>query len=173
MDRGIRNLQGLITELRPASLDELGVGAAVEALARQSSVRFGVEIDVDVDLAAGEAGPARLPAELEATIYRLVQEATNNAIKHGEPDRISVTVSREGAKVDVVVADDGKGFDPDSAERSFGLVGMEERVTLSGGLLEIESAPGRGTEVRAQVSLPDQAGTGGLTAEPVEPSPRS
>ena len=99
VDRGIRNLQGLITELRPASLDELGVGAAVEALARQSSLRFEVEIDVDVDLAAGDAGPARLPAELEATIYRLVQEATNNAIKHGEPDRISVTVSREGESV--------------------------------------------------------------------------
>ncbi len=99
VDRGIQNLQGLITELRPASLDELGVGAAVEALARQSSLRFGVEIDVDVDLAAeGGEGPARLPAELEATIYRLVQEATNNAIKHAEPDRISVTVSREGAK---------------------------------------------------------------------------
>ena len=73
----------------------------------------------------------------------------------------------------MVIADDGKGFDPDAAERSFGLVGMQERVTLSGGLLEIESAPGRGTEVRAQLSLPDQAGTGGLIAEPVEPSPRS
>ncbi len=172
VDRGIRNLQGLITELRPASLDELGVGAAVEALARQSSLRFGVEIDVDVDLAAGDAGPARLPAELEATIYRLVQEATNNAIKHGEPDRISVTVSREAECVDVVIADDGTGFDPDAAERSFGLVGMEERATLSGGRLEIESAPGRGTEVRARLSLSDPAGTGGPATESAESSPR-
>jgi signal transduction histidine kinase len=172
VDRGIRNLQGLITELRPASLDELGVGAAVEALARQSSLRFGVEIDVDVDLAAGDVGPARLPAELEATIYRLVQEATNNAIKHGEPDRISVTVSREGECVDVVIADDGTGFDPDAAERSFGLVGMEERATLSGGRLEIESAPGRGTEVRARLSLSDPAGTGGPATESAESSPR-
>jgi len=173
VDRGIRNLQGLITELRPASLDELGAGAAVEALARQSSLRFGVEIDVDVDLAdAGGEGPARLPAELEATIYRLVQEATNNAIKHGEPDRISVTVSRAGTTVDVHVTDDGKGFDPDTAERSFGLVGMEERVTLSGGRLEIESAPGRGTEVRARLSLPDPARAAGSKTEPAKPSPR-
>ena len=154
VDRGIRNLQGLITELRPAALDDLGVGAAIEALARQSSDRFDIEIDVDVDLASeGDTGPARLPPDIEATIYRLVQEATNNAIKHAEPRRISVTVSRGDAAVDVTVADDGKGFDPDRAERSFGLIGMQERVALSGGNLEIDSVPGRGTEVRAELAL--------------------
>jgi signal transduction histidine kinase len=173
VDRGIRNLQGLITELRPAALDDLGVGAAIEALARQSGERFGVEIDVDVDLARqGETGPARLPSDLEATIYRLVQEATNNAIKHAAPSRISVTVSRDESTVEVIVADDGKGFDPDAAERSFGLVGMEERVTLSGGLLEIESATGRGTEVRAQLALADRPPAGGQSSSPVEDSPR-
>ena len=157
VDRGIRNLQGLITELRPAALDDLGVGAAIEALARQSSDRFSLEIDVDVDLAAeGEAGPTRLPPDLEATIYRLVQEATNNAIKHAQPDRISVTVSRGEANVEVVVADDGNGFVPDSAHRSFGLIGMEERVTLVGGRLDIDSAPGRGTQVRAELPVSDQ-----------------
>ena len=156
VDRGIRNLQGLITELRPAALDDLGVGAAIEALARQSSDRFGIEIDVDVDLAAnGDAAPSRLPPELEATIYRLVQEATNNAIKHAEPDRISVTVSRGEESVEVIVADDGKGFVPDSAQRSFGLIGMEERVTLVGGRLDIDSTPGRGTQVRAELSVSD------------------
>ena len=158
VDRGIRNLQGLITELRPAALDDLGVGAAIEALARQSSDRFGLEIDVDVDLAAeGEAGPTRLPPDLEATIYRLVQEATNNAIKHAQPNRISVTVSREEANVVVVVADDGSGFVPDRAQRSFGLIGMEERVALVGGRLDIDSAPGRGTQVRAELPVSDQA----------------
>ncbi len=154
VDRGIRNLQGLITELRPAALDDLGVGAAIEALVRQSSDRFDIEIDVDIDLAGeGDMGPARLPPDIEATIYRLVQEATNNAIKHAEPRRISVTVSRGDATVEVTVADDGKGFDPDRAERSFGLIGMQERVALSGGKLEIDSVPGRGTEVRAALAL--------------------
>jgi signal transduction histidine kinase len=158
VDRGIRNLQGLITELRPSSLDDLGVGAAIEALARQSSDRFGVEIDVDVDLAAErDTGPTRLPPDMEATIYRLVQEATNNAIKHAEPKRISVTVSRGDTSVEVIVADDGKGFDPDGAERSFGLIGMHERVALSGGKLEIDSAPGRGTQVRAELALSEPA----------------
>jgi two-component system, NarL family, sensor histidine kinase DevS len=162
VDRGIRNLQGLITELRPAALDDLGVGAAIEALARQSGQRAGVEIDVDVDLAPErDDQPSRLSPELEATIYRLVQEATNNAIKHADPGRISVTVSRHEASVEVIVADDGRGFDPAATERSFGLVGMEERVTLPGGKLEIESAPGRGTEVLAELPIaPPRHGDG-------------
>jgi signal transduction histidine kinase len=160
VDRGIRNLQGLITELRPAALDDLGVGPAIEALAHQSSERCDVEIDVDVDLAAtGSEEPVRFSPELEATIYRLVQEAMNNAIKHADPARISVTVSRDDSSVEVTVADDGAGFEPRPAERSFGLIGMEERATLSGGTLEVESEPGRGTQVRAElpVSRPRQA----------------
>jgi signal transduction histidine kinase len=154
VDRGIRNLQGLITELRPSVLDELGVGPAIESLARRSAERSGVKIRVDVDIATDEAGgPGRLPPDLEATIYRLVQEATNNAIKHGEPERISVTVSRDEESIEVIVADDGGGFDPDTAERSFGLVGMDERVSLAGGHLVIDSTPGNGTEVLAELPL--------------------
>jgi signal transduction histidine kinase len=154
VDRGIRNLQGLITELRPSVLDELGVGPAIESLARRSSERFGIGINIDLDLAGDEAGgPSRLPADLEAIIYRLVQEGCNNAIKHADPERISVTVSRHEETVEVVVADDGSGFDPDTAERSFGLVGMEERVSLAGGRLQIESEPGGGTRVQADLPL--------------------
>ena len=154
---GSATCRGSSRSCAPAALDDLGVGAAIEALARQSSDRFGLEIDVDIDLAAeGEAGPTRLPPDLEATIYRLVQEATNNAIKHAQPNRISVTVSREEANVEVVVADDGNGFVPDSAQRSFGLIGMEERVSLVGGRLDIDSAPGRGTQVRAELPVSDQ-----------------
>lgn len=154
VDRGIRNLQGLITELRPSVLDELGVGAAIESLAHQSSERSGIDVHADVDL-TGEWGgaPARLDPDLEATVYRLVQEAVNNAIKHASPRRISVTVSRSDATLEVVIVDDGSGFVPKSAERSFGLIGMEERVSLAGGRLEIESEPGRGTEVHAELPL--------------------
>ncbi|MGA9635262.1 MAG: sensor histidine kinase, partial [Solirubrobacterales bacterium] len=170
VDRGIRNLQGLITELRPSVLDELGVGPAIDSLARRSSERFGVVIDADVDVASEQPdGPHRLPPDLEATIYRLVQEASNNAIKHAEPNRISVTVSRGDDLIEVIVADDGSGFDPDTAERSFGLVGMQERVSLLGGTLEIDSAPGKGTEVRAglPVTEPGQgAGRAGSASPP-------
>jgi signal transduction histidine kinase len=167
VDRGIRNLQGLITELRPSVLDELGVGPAIESLAHRSSERFGIDIDIDVNL---EGGAPRLPPDVEATVYRLVQEATNNAIKHADPARISITVGRHDSMVDVVVADDGKGFDPESAERSFGLLGMEERVSLAGGQLEIESAPGRGTEVHAEVPQTKDRPAGRL-ARPASESP--
>jgi two-component system, NarL family, sensor histidine kinase DevS len=174
VDRSIRNLQGLITELRPAALDDLGVGAAIEALARQSGQRAGVDIDVDVDLAPErDDQPSRLSPDLEATIYRLVQEATNNAIKHADPGRISVTVSRNEASVEVIVADDGRGFDPATTERSFGLVGMEERVTLPGGKLEIESAPGRGTEVRAELPIAPPRHTDGIGDSRVSDSSRA
>jgi two-component system, NarL family, sensor histidine kinase DevS len=173
VDRGIRNLQGLITELRPASLDDLGVGAALEALSRQSSERSGVEIDLDVDLVPlDEEGPSRLTPELEATIYRLVQEATNNAIKHAEPRRISVTVSGSETSVEVTVADDGRGFDSAVTERSFGLIGMEERVALSGGKLEIESTPGRGSEVRAELPLTAARQAGEVAERPRSDSPQ-
>jgi signal transduction histidine kinase len=154
VDRGIRNLQGLITELRPSVLDELGVGPAIESLARRSSERFGIEVRADVDLAGeGEGAPARLDPDLEATIYRLVQEATNNAIKHADPERISITVSRNEESVEVIVADDGAGFSPESVERSFGLVGMTERVSLARGRLEIDSEAGHGTKVSADLPL--------------------
>jgi two-component system, NarL family, sensor histidine kinase DevS len=154
VDRGIRNLQGLITELRPSVLDELGVGPAIESLSRRSSERFGIDIDVSVDIGSDESeAPRRLAPDLEATIYRLVQEASNNAIKHANPDRISVTVSCADEAVEVIVVDDGTGFDPDTAERSFGLVGMEERVSLAGGTLEIASEASRGTRVRADLPL--------------------
>ena len=145
-----------------------GTGPAVERHGSASR-----STSTSISPAEGDAGPARLPPRLEATIYRLVQEATNNAIKHAEPQRISVTVSRGDATVEVTVADDGKGFDPDAAERSFGLIGMQERVALSGGSLEIDSVPGRGTEVRAELALsePTASRTRGPQAD--QPSRRT
>ena len=174
VDRGIRNLQGLITELRPSVLDELGVGPAIESLAERSGERFGVRIQAHVDLITDETGgPNRLPPDLEATIYRLVQEATNNAIKHAGPERISVTVTHDGESVEVAVLDDGSGFDPETAERSFGLVGMHERVSLAGGRLAIDSSPGQGTEVRATLPMDrPERGRGRLLKPPAtEESP--
>ncbi len=173
VDRGIRNLQGLITELRPSVLDDLGVGPAIESLARRSSERFGVQIDVDVDIASEQDdGPSRLPPDLEATIYRLVQEATNNAIKHANPDRIAATVSRDDQAIEVIVTDDGSGFNPETAERSFGLVGMQERVSLAGGSLIIESEPGSGTRVRADLPV-NRPETGRGRASRMPPAARS
>jgi signal transduction histidine kinase len=169
VDRGIRNLQGLITELRPSVLDELGVEPAIESLARQLEERSGVESEVQIELGTdrGES-ESRLAPELEATIYRLVQESANNAIKHASPTRIAISLTEGDGLIEVSVSDDGQGFDPGAVRRSFGLVGMEERVALAGGRLRIESEPGRGTRVLAELPLARAKGAGGATVPPSE-----
>ena len=89
----IAALQSLITELRPASLDELGVKPALEALVRRASARFGLEVDANFDLAYDRGGaPSRLLGEIESTVYRLVQEAINNVAKHAQAEKLQVEV---------------------------------------------------------------------------------
>ncbi|HLM08265.1 MAG TPA: GAF domain-containing sensor histidine kinase [Thermoleophilaceae bacterium] len=162
LDLSIRNLQGLITELRPAALDELGIEPALEALVKRVATTSGLEVNARVELAPVTAG-GRLPSELESTIYRLVQEALTNAVKHSGADRADVEVAAAGDIVTVAVRDDGEGFEPGRTGEGFGLVGMHERVALVGGALEIDSAPGRGTTVSA--TLPAMtAGAGELGA---------
>ena len=152
VDRGIGNLQGLITELRPATLDELGVGPAVEALVRQASEASSADIKGSVRLAYDEGrATTRLSPDLEAVIYRLVQESLNNALKHAAPESVEVEVVEGEQRVTLRVKDDGAGFDPSAVSDRFGLVGMRERVGLVGGELSIESEPGEGTVVRAEL----------------------
>ncbi|HVR05542.1 MAG TPA: sensor histidine kinase, partial [Solirubrobacteraceae bacterium] len=152
LEDGIANLRALITDLRPAALDELGVKAAIEALAERSARRQ-IEVDVDVEL-AHELGLAatRLSPELETALYRIVQEALGNAAKHGHASRAVVEIREEPTVVRLSVRDDGDGFDPTAGTNGFGLLGIRERVDLHGGELSIDSAPGRGAEVKA--SLP-------------------
>ena len=145
--REIQNLRALIAELRPAALDELGLGPAIETLAERSGAAAGLEVSTRVAL--GE--PGRLAAETESTIYRVVQEALTNAAKHAGAERVRVEVARENGSVDVVVEDDGHGFDPGAASPGLGLVGMRERVELTGGRLEIESRPGTRVSARLPV----------------------
>jgi signal transduction histidine kinase len=136
--REIVNLRALIAELRPAALDELGLGPAIETLAERSGASAGLEVSTRVAL--GESG--RLAPETENTIYRVVQEALTNVAKHAGADRVRVEVARANGTVEVVVEDDGRGFDPAAACDGFGLVGMRERVELTGGRLEIRSDGG-------------------------------
>ena len=147
---GIHNLRSLITELRPAALDELGVHAALDALAARTHQQSGVTVDVDVRL--GE----RLPTEVEATVYRLVQEALTNVVKHAGAHAATVRVAAAGELV-VEVADDGAGFDPAAATNGLGLLGMGERLSLVGGTLDVESRPGAGTTVRARIPVTQRA----------------
>ena len=144
LDGEIATLRGLITELRPAALDELGLPAAIAALAERAG-RMGLDVDVDVAEDGGRLGDA----ETEIAIYRIVQEALANARKHGDATRAVATVARAGDDVVVTVRDDGAGFDPTAATRGFGLMGMRERTELLGGTLRVTSAPGEGTTVVA------------------------
>jgi signal transduction histidine kinase len=152
LESDIASLRALITELRPAALDQLGLEPALLALIDR--VRLGgldVDVQIDLDGAPGRM-PQRLAGELETGIYRIVQEALTNAVKHGGAERAVVEVTEVGGQVTVAVRDDGAGFDPTTATTGFGLVGMRERAELLDGTIDTDSVPGRGTTI--QVTLP-------------------
>jgi PAS domain S-box-containing protein len=157
----IRSLRSLIAELRPAALDELGLAAAIETLSERSASLVGLEMDTRVDLGTGrpEDGDSRLDPELESTIYRLVQESLSNISKHARAERVTLRVHESNGSIEVLIEDDGVGFDPETSDRGFGLVGMRERVAMVGGEMEIRSAPGQGVTLRARL--------------PTSPAPRS
>jgi two-component sensor histidine kinase len=127
----IANLRALITELRPAALDQLGTAAAIEALADRLA-RTGLDVDVSIDLAYEQGrATSRHSPELETTIYRIIQEALTNATKHGSATRAVVEVIEDDRSVRISVRDNGTGFDPTTKSDGFGLVGMRERATCS------------------------------------------
>ena len=153
LDGEIAGLRALITDLRPAALDQIGTEAAIEALADRCR-GLGLEVDVQLDLGHGQAGTAgRFDGDLETAVYRIVQEALTNARKHGGARRAVVDVRGGEGTVDVCVRDDGSGFEPESPTDGFGLVGMRERVDLLKGTLTISSTPGRGTTVAASIPV--------------------
>lgn len=145
----VDDLRGLITELRPAALDDLGLQAALESLAERFSATGGPALAADISL--GDGG--RLEPELETTVYRVVQEGLHNVLKHAGATRARVRVWRSADQVMLEIADDGRGFEDDSPTSGFGLVGMRERVELSGGTLDVDSSPGRGTRIAARLPL--------------------
>jgi signal transduction histidine kinase len=154
VERTVSGLQGLIAELRPAALDQLGIAAAVDSLIDRLASRSDLRLEADVDLAheRGEAGERYAP-ELESTIYRLVQEGLTNAIKHADASRARVAVEERDGVITVRVEDDGNGFDLTTVKRGFGLTGMRERVELAGGELTIEGREGGGTLIRAKLPV--------------------
>ena len=170
----IDGLRHLITELRPAALDDLGLAAALEALARRAQAIDGLDVTTEIEfgrdeeLHPGEAhnGGGRLDPELESTIYRVVQEALTNVSRHAEATHAVIRLSGDEREVIASVTDDGKGM-PDTARLGpredgggFGTGGMRERAELVGGELELVPAPGKGTVMRLVVPLagrPDPA----------------
>ncbi len=146
----LADVRSIAVRLRPAALDELGLGAALERLA--STVGDGDSTQVTVTTTLSDE--RRLPAEIETAIYRIVQEAAANAIRHGGAKRVEVTVVTRPDVVIATVEDDGCGFDPAAvAAGRLGLAGMRERAGLFNGRLQIESTPGRGATVTVELPL--------------------
>jgi len=147
----IRELSRL---LRPPVLDDLGLPAALSWLTRTLEQRTGLRAEVTL-----EGLHQRLDPDLETLVFRIVQEALTNVLRHAGADRAEVGVSRIGTLLELRVSDDGKGFDPQAvlaggeAATGLGLRGMRDRLELFGGRLEIFSSPGRGTLVTAEVPL--------------------
>ena len=149
LDGEIATLRALVTDLRPAALDDLGTQAAIEDLADRGRSR-GLDVDLAIDLAYEQGrAPDRHAPELETALYRIVQEALTNATKHGDARRAHVEVVEDDATVRVTVRDDGLGFDSAARSSGFGLLGMQERAELLHGSFEIEGSPGQGTTVNA------------------------
>jgi two-component system NarL family sensor kinase len=140
--------------LRPPILDDLGLEAAVRALARGLAQASGLDIGVDIP----PLPP--LDADLQTLVFRVAQEALNNAVRHAQARSVLVRIVASGGRLQLQVADDGVGCDPAVALASggSGLGGMRERLRLYEGQLELRSAPSEGTRVRAVVPLPEIPG---------------
>jgi two-component system, NarL family, sensor histidine kinase DevS len=151
IDDEIVKLRRLITELRPASLDTIGLQAALQALGEQHQQASGIRVTFDLDLPREEE--ARPTPVLETAVYRMVQEALNNVSKHSMARHAELVVRERRGAIQIEVTDDGVGFEPTLVREGFGLVGMRERAALLGGTLEIESTKGAGTRLRAEIPL--------------------
>jgi signal transduction histidine kinase len=144
-----RDIRRLIHDLRPSALDELGLVPAL----RQHLAHCEHEQDLVIDLVADEG--QRLPPPLETALFRIVQEAVNNVLRHARAQHLAVTLLHRADHIELCVADDGQGFDSQlpRSGKHVGLWSMRERVEQVGGQFEVRSVPGQGTTVTVRVPL--------------------
>jgi signal transduction histidine kinase len=151
--QAVRDVGRLARGLRPSTLDDLGLLPALQ--------RYGEELGASHDLTVRITGDARarFPVDVETTLYRIVQEALTNVARHARAQSADVIIRREQGVVQVIVRDDGAGFDVDSAleaggvRRALGLMGMRERASLLGGSSVISSRPGAGTTITIELPV--------------------
>jgi signal transduction histidine kinase len=145
----LQDVRRLAVELRPTALDDFGLAAALERLASGFSEQTGTAVELEARL-----GDDRLPSDVETVLYRIVQEALTNVVKHAQAEHVSIVLRRKEGTVTAVIEDDGRGFGPQQREDGgLGLVGMSERVELVNGRLQIESAEGTGTTLRVEIPV--------------------
>jgi signal transduction histidine kinase len=149
--RVLEDLHRLAMDLRPASLDYLGLVPALEQYVKMTGDRYSLNAQFKALGFDGE----RLPPAMETALYRIVQEALTNVVRHAQATRVDVLLERRGDQAVVVIEDNGVGFDADMAHFAqsgrLGLLGMQERVEMLGGSLVIETAAGAGTTIVVEV----------------------
>jgi signal transduction histidine kinase len=150
IEHEIANLRAIITELRPAALDELVLRTAIEALLERHREASGLQIDAELTLPGPSAGAERLDPELETAVYRMVQEALTNVAKHARAEHVRLVIEESDGELLLELHDDGVGFDSKTRTDGFGLAGMRERAGLAGGTLSVESGE-QGTLVSARL----------------------
>jgi signal transduction histidine kinase len=145
----LQDVRRLAVELRPTALDDFGLAAALERLSSSFAEQTGIAVELESGLS-----DERLPSDVETALYRIVQEALTNVVKHAQAEHVSIVLRRNEGAVTAVIEDDGGGLPRDGGEGGLGLVGMRERVALVSGQLEIESAEGTGTTLVVEVPVP-------------------
>jgi signal transduction histidine kinase len=159
VERTLHQVRSLSLDLRPSVLDDLGLEPALRWLVARQARQTGLSIQLDADLSEG-----RLPPDLEIACFRVVQEALTNAVRHAQAEHAWVDVRRQENELRLVVRNDGVAFDVQAAldraahGESLGLLGIKDRVSLAGGQIEIASAPGRGSEIRARFPVRQNGG---------------
>jgi len=145
----LQDVRRLAVQLRPKALDDFGLVPALERLVQTFSESSGIQVDLEAQL-----GEERLPNEVETTLYRIVQEALTNVVKHAEATKVSILLVRRESSATAVIEDNGRGFVPaTAATERFGLDGMRERAELHDGRLTVESAQGTGTTLVVEIPL--------------------
>src|SRR5215831_18218939 len=150
-ETAVKSIRDIALLLRPPMLDDLGLVPALEWQARETSRRSDIQVEVHAEELRSDP-----PNEVKICIYRVVQEALQNAASHARAKNAKVVVKAEAGRVVVDISDDGEGFQPDRT-RGMGILGMEERVRQLGGVFFLRSAPGKGTVVHVELPL-DSAG---------------
>jgi signal transduction histidine kinase len=148
----VDNIGRLARGLHPSVLDDKGLVAAVRGYVRDYTKSFGLAVDLRVTGVV-----AKLPRLVQTTTYRILQEALTNVARHARARRVAVELTLEDSLLQLVVRDDGIGFDVSAGSEAsgLGLHGMQERVALLGGVVEVESRPGQGTMIRARIHVPN------------------
>ena len=141
--RAMEELIALSRRLRPTSLDDLGLRAALSGLVEEADGRGGLKTALQI-----EGDPSELSFDAQLVAYRIAQEALTNAIQHADAGHVRIRLICAGEHFELRVSDDGTGFDPDQPNGGLGITGMRERALLIEGALSVESVPGHGTRVR-------------------------